>query len=226
MSTTRVFVKRPPNATDTIPLEVEVLHYLKRVRRLRDGDEFVVLDGKGGCWKATLKGHQASLGEAHPCAHGGSNLHLYLALGKGERFDRAIEKAAELGAAQVTPIETERTQVKSPGEKKLERWNRLALSGSALAFRCLPLKVNAPVTLGQALAQAQKGLVFTAGHPYPEARQLVAANLFIGPEGGFTETELESAVEAGFELAGLGPFNLRVETAATAALAVATMLLS
>lgn len=226
MSTTRVFVDFPPGQPDRVKLEAEVLHYLERVRRLRPGDPFVILDGRGGCWRATLEGQEARLGEPHPCAALPAQLHLYLALGKGERFDRAIEKAAELGAAQVTPLETARTQVKSPGAKKLERWNRLALSGSTLAFRCLPLKVNPPQRLEQALETAGAGVVFTGGHPYPKRAQLASGNLFIGPEGGFSEEELERARNLGFELAGLGPLNLRVETAATAALAVSTMLLS
>lgn len=198
-------------------------HYLRRVLRLRPGQRFLALDGRGGARWATLSKEGLELGESGSCVpEAALRLHVFLALSKGERFDRTLEKLAELGVASVTPLSSERTQVRKPGDNKRERWQRIALSGSALALRGEPMQIKEPLKFQQALKQCGPGLIFSEGAPalktLPKADELA---LFIGPEGGFSDTEIEQALDADLSPAGLGPRNLRVETAAVAAATLA-----
>ncbi|MGE0490613.1 MAG: 16S rRNA (uracil(1498)-N(3))-methyltransferase [Vulcanimicrobiota bacterium] len=209
---------------DEIALGSDDAHYLTRVLRLKPGDRFLALDGQGGEIEAELLDRQRArpLGQSHPATEANLELDLYLALAKGERFDRAIEKAAELGVARLFPLATERAEVRDPGQAKQERWQRLALSACALAGRVKPMLVQPVVALGQALRRP--GWLLTEGAPPPPPILSKQLSLYIGPEGGFSPDEQALAGATGLTLVGLGPRNLRVETAAAVAVGLALFL--
>jgi 16S rRNA (uracil1498-N3)-methyltransferase len=151
---------------------------------------------------------------------------LGLALIKWSRFDWAVEKAAELGAASLTPLYTQRTKFSDIGDNKLSRWHRLAQEARKQCGRPLPMIIEEPQKLEQFLELAQEGpkIIFdSSGAPFPQdLSQALSqqATLVIGPEGGFTPLELSSALNLGFTKVSLGPMALKSETAALAALAV------
>jgi 16S rRNA (uracil1498-N3)-methyltransferase len=148
-----------------------------------------------------------------------------VALSKGERFERIVEKAAELGAATFVPMITARSLGVERGQR-LDRWQRLARESSALAGRSRWMEVAAPRTFKSIVTEESPGVLFTET-PLPREkggvprRQEAPLWLLIGPEGGFTDDEVELALDSNWRAAGLGPRNLRVETAAVVALTVA-----
>ena len=147
---------------------------------------------------------------------------LGLALVKGPRFDWAVEKAAELGAAKLVPLLTERTASSSlTGQSKQSRWIRLAEEARKQCGRPSPMIVSEPMSLLYFIASdppSPKLLLDPDGEPFP-AGQGGPGTFLIGPEGGFAKTEKSAILAAGFVSATLGGLRLKTETAALAALA-------
>lgn len=147
---------------------------------------------------------------------------------KRVRLDWLVEKATELGAAALVPIWTARTQ---PERLNRERLHALAVAAAEQSERLSVPEVRAPQALVRLLAEwpAERRLVLCdesgAGAPIAGALAGFAvpapAAIFVGPEGGFTETELDALGKLSIVTrVGLGPRVLRAETAALAALAV------
>jgi 16S rRNA (uracil1498-N3)-methyltransferase len=153
---------------------------------------------------------------------------LVLAVFKFDRFEWAVEKCTELGAAQIVPVIARRTDthLAHAAEKRVERWRRIAHEASQQSRRTAAPIIPAPIKL--------KGYL---ENPQPAMRILLAENegqvqlgdvcggsdpiaLAIGPEGGWAEDELKMFSAAGWQPASLGSTILRAETAAIAALAI------
>jgi 16S rRNA (uracil1498-N3)-methyltransferase len=160
--------------------------------------------------------------EAHPPLP----LVLCAALVKFDHFEWMIEKATELGVAEIVPVASSRSErgLERAAHKRVERWRRIALEASQQSRRAILPVVHEPTAFAEALAipaahryaldEAPSGARFADG-----LRGTVA--ILVGPEGGWTDSERESFVAAGWAPVSLGPFILRAETAAIAALAIA-----
>ena len=200
-------------------------HYLSRVLRKSSGAEFCAMDGLGRAWlcRLTEKGVSPRVGDYPAVAPLPRQLHFGIALCKPNRFEDAVEKLAELGVASVTPIVTERVDNASPSPNKLRRLHEIAQSASALSFRSVPLEVRDSTSLGD-FVEGSCNILFA--HPGgKEAGSLFAEGateqtILIGPEGGFSDSEVSYLLSRGEALC-LGPLNLRVATAATTAAALA-----
>ncbi len=146
---------------------------------------------------------------------------LYQAVPKGGRMDLVVEKATEAGATRIVPLLTERGEV-NPRENKLDRWRRVAEAAARQSLRLRVPEVREPETFGEAIREAGEAGVLlhnAAGADDVEDAVEPAASLFVGPEGGWSDGELEAAREAGLSVAGLGPYRLRSETAGIVAVA-------
>jgi 16S rRNA (uracil1498-N3)-methyltransferase len=155
---------------------------------------------------------------------------LWLAIFKFDRMEWAIEKATELGVVRIVPLIAQRsdTHLAATAQKRAERWRRIVREASQQSRRNSPPEVLNPVKLKQALTNADEARVVLS--EVEEESQLGAVlrefnpsdpvSLAVGPEGGWTETELEAFSSAGWRAASLGANILRAETAAIAALAV------
>jgi 16S rRNA (uracil1498-N3)-methyltransferase len=162
----------------------------------------------------------------------GVRLILCAALVKFDRFEWMIEKATELGVAEIVPFEAARSErgLERAAEKRVERWRRIALEASQQSRRANLPEVQAPVAFEDAVAQAAEfryvldeepgGINLTAAMPDAERRAEDSVALMIGPEGGWTDAERAAFVAAGWTRVSLGPLILRSETAALAGLAV------
>lgn len=200
-------------------------HYLRRVLRRRTGEQFVALDGESRAWVCSLGdgklGHYRHDYDAVPPLTPG--ITLGLALCKGSRFEDTLEKLAELGVERVVPLETDHTERKAPSDGKFARWTQIAKSASAVATRLVPLKVSRPRTLKSFLEESAGSIYFC--HPGGARAAKIFASceshltLLVGPEGGFSDEEVETLSEVG-EKVHLGPLNLRVGTAAVVACAL------
>ena len=173
-----------------------------------------------------------------PASHdSGIQINLLLAVFKFDRTEWAIEKAVELGVARIIPVLARRTEkhlVVAAG-KRVERWARIAREAAQQSRRNSLPEVHAPMKLKEAIQQpADVRVVLTEsglaeGCNQPTLREQLDSmedfstlSLAIGPEGGWSRDELEMFIEAGWQPASLGNNILRAETAAIAALALAS----
>jgi 16S rRNA (uracil1498-N3)-methyltransferase len=163
-------------------------------------------------------------------------LHLLLAVFKFDHMEWAIEKATELGVARITPILARRTEkhLALAAPKRAERWRRIALEASKQSRRTDIPEIATPTTLKLALEQEQSPtriLLSETEQATPLSAALVSAPsadiaLAIGPEGGWTPEEMALFTTHGWTPVTLGPRILRAETAAIAAIAVASSYLT
>ncbi len=208
----------------------EAAHHLFRVLRLRPGDQWAALDGKSRSWLCEVVDETQSRKIEDWIAVAPLPIHLEvgLALCKGQRFENALEKMAELGAVRLIPLETERTERGLPSSSKLLRWDQIAKSASALANRLVPLQISAPRPLEDFLRETDPATTVYCHHDGASPPELFRHprnrfTLLIGPEGGFSSSELEELQGRGKRVS-LGPLTLRVETAAVVAAALALTL--
>ena len=211
-------------------------HYIARVLRHAAGDAVQLFDGSGQEYLGELievgkKVVRVELREQFAGqAESPLRVHLGQGLSRGERMDWAIQKATELGVSEITPIVSERCEVRLKDEradKRMAHWRQVAISACEQCGRSVLPILHAPQTLSewQSAVQADLKLVL---HPVAEplashAKPQTLAFL-IGPEGGLSDTEVEQAKASGFHAARLGPRVLRTETAPVVALAVAQQL--
>lgn len=163
-------------------------------------------------------------------------LHLLLAVFKFDHFEWAIEKATELGVARITPILARRTEkhLALAASKRVERWRRIALEASKQARRTDIPQIADPTTLKLALEQekspsrillseTEQSLTLSAALTTAISNsQETDTALAIGPEGGWTPEEMALFTQHQWQHVTLGPRILRAETAAIAAIAIAS----
>jgi 16S rRNA (uracil1498-N3)-methyltransferase len=161
----------------------------------------------------------------------GVHLCLLAALIRFERFEWLIEKATELGVSVIQPIESARTEpgLAQAAEKRVARWERVALEASQQSRRVHLPHIESPFRLAKSLqVDANVRLLLDENPGAPpildtlpsERKPCDRVALLVGPEGGWTEDERQDAIDAAWTPCSLGPTILRAETAATAALAV------
>ncbi len=178
-----------------------------------------------------LGGSEATILEERPVAGGNEGeVVLYQAVPKGRHMDLVVEKATELGAGRVVPLSTERGVVRlSEGDGKAQRWRRVAEAAARQSLQLRIPEVAEFMSLPEAVREAgETGVILHNGMDLPPLEEVVVSGgvgLFVGPEGGFSDGELERAREDGLSLASLGPYRLRSETAGMVAVARACAVL-
>ena len=211
-------------------------HYIGRVLRHAAGDAVQLFDGSGQEYLGELieVGKKAMRVELREQLAGQAEsplrIHLGQGLSRGERMDWAIQKATELGVSEITPIVSERCEVRLKDEradKRLAHWRQVAISACEQCGRSVLPVIHAPVSLAewQAHVQAElKLMLHPVAAPLESHARPHSLAFLIGPEGGLSEAEVAQAKAAGFHAARLGPRVLRTETAPVVALAVAQQL--
>ncbi len=235
MRLSRFFIDAPLSLGEHDLPEAQA-HYIGRVLRMGPGDAVQLFDGSGQEYLGQLlevgkKNVRVSLDQAL-AGQADSPLHIHLGQGlsRGERMDWAIQKATELGANEITPIVSERCEVRLKDEradKRLTHWRQVAISACEQCGRSTLPVIHQPLTLAEWLKGTEAALKLVL-HPVAEPltshpRPATLAFL-IGPEGGLSEAEVEQAKASGFQAARLGPRVLRTETAPVVALSVAQQL--
>lgn len=161
-----------------------------------------------------------------------SKIYLFQGLPKADKLELIIQKAVELGVYQVIPVETKRSVVKLDEKKakaKTARWQQIAEAAAKQSKRGIVPEVKEPMSFKNALelvkAMDVKLIPYELAEGMEKTRQLIESvkpgqeiAVFIGPEGGFDEAEIEAAVGAGLEPITLGRRILRTETAPLAVL--------
>lgn len=233
MRAPRIFTGQPLAAGTELALEAGPSQHLARVLRMREGDELRLFDGGGAEYRARIVAADkrqvvvAVLDSAPGLAESPLRIHLGVGISRGERMDWIVQKATELGVAAISPLYTERTEVRLRGEReerKLQHWEKVIVSACEQCGRNVIPDLHEPVALSHFLQSADGERRFVLHHrttAAPEATDLPASvSLLVGPEGGLSEAEIGAAETAGFESLALGPRVLRTETAPLAALAI------
>lgn len=231
----RFFVPKQEIGSSFLVLTGENAAHAK-VLRLKNGDDVTICDGEGTDYICTVSDvangqislvvHSADPSQSEPkvaCS-------VYMAFAKADKFEHVIQKATELGAAELVCFPSVRC-VSRPDEKSLvkkrERWQKIAASAAEQSRRGRIPQVIALPSYSSALARAaeadlavcfyenEEQLTFRAAI---EAAPFQTASLLTGPEGGFESEEVRQAAEAGLKICTLGSRILRCETAPLCAL--------
>lgn len=234
MALRRFYLDHPFSAGLEVPLGAEALQHLGRVLRARVGDEIIVFNGRGGEWRARVTALDRQAGKVELIEFvdisRAPRLHWQLAQGisRGERMDYTLQKAVELGVAEVHPLITARSVVRldeSRAGKRATHWQGVLTSACEQSgLNRLPL-LHAARPIDTFFSGEKDGLKLTLD---PTASLSVddldlldgKVTLLVGPEGGLDDQELAEAQKAGFTGIRLGPRVLRTETAALVAAAL------
>jgi 16S rRNA (uracil1498-N3)-methyltransferase len=235
MRLTRVHVDGPLVKGEQQLLEGAAANHITRVLRLRSGDALTLFNGDGGEYSARVVEFRkdsvlVAVGELKQIDRE-SPLSVTLAQGvsRGERMDWIIQKVTELGASRIVPVFTERSVVRldaKQAERKVQHWRGIVIAACEQSGRNRVPDLGSPIDVFEFLGSVTPDSVRLLLSPSADSRiedlqdvtPEAGITLLIGPEGGLTEVEQESAVRAGFRPVRLGPRVLRTETAAIAAL--------
>jgi 16S rRNA (uracil1498-N3)-methyltransferase len=216
----RFFVPPGEMAGSTFPLPDAIEHQVLRVLRLRSGDRFVLLDGRGEAATCRLEGSDCVVEQRGPAwgepAH---RLTVWQALLRGDHLEPVIRYATEVGVAEFRLFVSDRCVAREVSPRRLDRLRAVAREAAEQSERGLIPGVAAPAPFADAVASASVLLLERTDGPRLSDLE-PPTSMVIGPEGGFTPDEVAAAERAGLTLAGLGPRILRSETVAVAAAAV------
>ena len=238
----RFFVE--PHQIDEAAHQIHIIgtdvNHISNVLRMKQGEELWISDG-GKCeYRCTIEAFEPDEVLLHiiyaqePDYELPSRIYLFQGLPKADKMELIIQKAVELGAYEIIPVETKRCVVKLDGKKaakKVERWQQIAESAAKQSKRMLIPNVHQVLSFKEALKYAEsmdiRLIPYELAKGMQETKEILAAieqgqsiGIFIGPEGGFEEKEVEAAISEGAKPITLGKRILRTETAGLAILSV------
>lgn len=198
----------------TMQLDEDDLAHLTKSLRMRDGDALTASDGKGS-WRSARFSPSGKLiadGEIHSVASRDPLVTVAFSLVKGSKPELVIQKLTELGVDRIVVLAAERSIVKwdeAKAEKALSRWSRISREASMQSHRVRVPLIEAVVPAVEWLSRPEVSIAHFGGAPLTEEQ----ASIAIGPEGGWSDTELAASSSR----ITLGSTVLRAETAAIAA---------
>jgi len=218
----RFFVEPGAISGQRFPLPEAIAHQVTRVLRLRDGEQLMLLDGRGEAVVCRLDQGECLVESRGPA--GGEPRHqltVWQALLRGDHLEPVIRHGTEIGISRFRLLVTERCVARDLSTARLDRLRAVAREAAEQSERGLVPSVDAPMALADALQAAEDGsvLLFEREGKTRLTEVKPPASLFIGPEGGFSAAEVRAAEQAGLAIAGLGPRILRSESVALAAAA-------
>jgi 16S rRNA (uracil1498-N3)-methyltransferase len=214
-------------------MQGDAAHHLGRVLRAEAGQLYELSDGQkvwlGRVASVARDRVEFALVEELPARRSAVDVTLLLAVVKFDAFEWAIEKATELGVNTIVPLAAARSEkaLLTAAAKRVERWKKILLEASQQSRRVSVPSLGALTRLEQSFAQQKEGLklLLSENQAAPSMRRVLEgqkssnAIIAIGPEGGWTDKELELATQWGFNQVSLGRLILRTETSVIAALA-------
>lgn len=229
---TRLFIENLHQGAASITLDSNNSHYVKKVLRFSVGDELIVFDGSGKEYicsvsnlkdSVTLNVKEIKESDIKPTR----DIVLLQGVLKGKKMDIVIQKATEIGIKTVIPVVTERSQIRS--SSKRDRWRKIAREASRQCGRADTVAIEDTVNfsdlVNNTLPQYKDALkivfyeksrkaLHVLEEELKEAKKIV---LFTGPEGGFSNAEMQILENDGFQVLSMGDLILRAETASIVA---------
>jgi 16S rRNA (uracil1498-N3)-methyltransferase len=230
----RVFIPAQLLDGERVTLDRAASKHLVKVLRLRVGAEVCIFDGRsseieGRIVRASAAAVELALGKRHHLPLPPVTITLLQSVPRSDRMDIIVQKTTELGVTRIIPLTSSRSMVK-PSPNKSRRWRTIAQEAARQSGRADVPDVAEVVALDSALASAVAAggtrlVLWEEERALPLRRVLAEVThapvtLLVGPEGGLSEEEVESARAHGFRSVSLGPRILRVETAALVAVAL------
>ncbi len=211
-------------------------NHIKNVVRMHSGDELLVSEN-GMSHLCMIKSFDGEVCVAEIVEENYQNtdlpveIHLFQALPKGDKMEFIIQKTVELGVDKIYPVEMKRCVVKLDDKKKkskVSRWQSISESAAKQSKRCKIPEMCDVLSFKEAMKKAEEMDLFLV--PYESERGMLSTKealdeiksgmkigIIIGPEGGFEDSEVESAIGIGGKVVSLGSRILRTETAAMTA---------
>ena len=235
----RFFIEETDIGPDFIDITGEDVSHIKKVLRLKCGEKLTLCDSKGNDYLVRIDRFEnnyirtAILERKKSITEPPVEVTIFQGIPKSDKMDLIIQKCVELGISRIVPVMTERTIVKidsgKDAENKVSRWQRISMEAAKQCNRGMVPKVDLPVTFDRALELTDGADLRII--PYEKETAvglkscLVDGNIrkiafFIGPEGGFSEKEIEKAAGKGVRPVTLGPRILRTETAGITVLSI------
>lgn len=226
------FYTEPENIkTEYLIIDGEEFNHLTHVMRKKKSDIIMVVDGLCNAYEVEITNIERKTAKGRIISkypnHNEGLLKITMAVGilkNPAKYDFMVEKVTELGVCEIIPLCTERT---IPKHAKTDRWQKLALSAMKQSGRSFLPQVNELTNLDEILKLSHrfdlKLLLHNAPQSTIDLKQLIDAQMLgsviilVGPEGGFSETEIRKIVSAEFKILTLGNRRLRTETAVIAA---------
>ena len=239
---TRLFMEDQEAGSGSVSLGQDDSRYISQVLRMREGEQLTIVlkDGiEALCEVSSISKNEVTvkiLSTKTIASEPPVNITLYQCVSKGERMELTIQKCVELGVTKIVPVFSSRCVVRPDEPKKqkskTERWQKIALEAARQSGRGIIPEVTEPVLFAKAVEQAKGADVFL--FPWEEEhgttlrQELTKLNreelkeiaVFIGPEGGFDESEADLARKYDAATVTIGKRILRTETAGAAVLAM------
>lgn len=229
----RRFYSPPETFTgQAVTLGADEAHHMRDVVRQRPGDEVSVFDGEGREFVCVIRNIARSsaeleiVREVEPRSpESPARITLAAAMLKADKFELVIQKAVELGVAELVPLNTDRCEANTKhAEKRMVRWQRIILDASKQCGRATLMKIGEPVKFQTMLAAGDntETVLFAErdGERLGDGGRNVIRTVVIGPEGGWSDAEIDAARATGCRIITLGGRILRAETAAIAITAI------
>lgn len=228
----RLFVDAALESGAAIGLPPPQSHHIRNVLRAREGAPVVLFNGDGG----EFVGHITTISRAMVTVQIESfvdverespiDIHIGLAVIKRDAMDAAIQKSTELGACTITPVISQHNATSQKSlSKRYEHWLGVVRAAAEQCERTRLPRVNEVVDFETFIANTVADVKLIAhpgeGNPFENAGPPASVLMLVGPEGGFSEEEIQRAVDAGYRTVGLGPRILRADTAPVVMLTLA-----
>lgn len=233
----RIFTPQALTLNTTLALEEQASSHLIRVLRLSEGDTLELFNNTDSSYLASIQSatkksvnvlieQQLPGDKQSPIA-----THLGLAMSKGDRMDYAIQKATELGVHAITPLNSERCELRLKGEraeKKVRQWQQIAISSCEQCQRNRVPEINPIENLESWVNNRPEEMKLVLHHRaeqrIQDLQKPASVAFLIGPEGGLSESEIDQAEQQGFTPLLMGPRVLRTETAPVVLLSLTQLL--
>jgi len=238
MRTIRIYQTQELHVGGTFSLDEAAWRHVCQVLRLKIGAFFIIFNGDGFDYTAQLtqvgkRQAEVIITKSTKINNESSlTIHLGQAISRSDHMDYAIQKAVELGVTLITPLLTTYSESYSTerANKRQQHWQQIAISACEQTGRAVVPIISSPIPLIKWLTEIEEDYFKLILHPFCQSSALpskIASSklaLAIGPEGGFSEEELQLASQQHFQPLLLGPRILRTETATSAAISLAQWL--
>lgn len=215
---------------DIYSLSDGVVQHVSRALRMRPGEQVTLFNNSGNeylCELVNVEKRSATvkvLNILDISRNSPLNVHIGQAISRGERMDYAVQKSTEMGMSSMTPLTSERCEVRlkeDRQEKRVQHWQQVAISACEQSLRNSVPHIAPVTSLNDWIQSVDAELKLVLHHhteaPLQQMDKPGSVALLVGPEGGLSEEEVAMALEAGFKPLAIGPRVMRTETAPVAA---------
>ncbi|PCI71129.1 MAG: 16S rRNA (uracil(1498)-N(3))-methyltransferase [Gammaproteobacteria bacterium] len=231
MRTHRFYADIPLSENTSVELPSEAAHHCAQVLRYKVADNLTVFNGDGFDYFSEIESIAKKrctikiVSIKNPHNESNLKIHLLQAIARGDKMDFIFQKAVELGVTEITPVFTERCNVKLDNkrlDKKMQHWNKTLISACEQSGRAIIPKLNLPLGINEMQLSEIDSVYLepTSNKKFTDSSDSQSIRLLIGPEGGLSEKDIKQLDLKGFIGIRVGPRILRTETAGLVAISI------